>query len=101
MRASPDVGGDLLPNDTDQQEIKSGLKPGQQVVTNALVLDLCCGAGRHSRALLKRCQNILILLWLILRKLLNDLKMLIVPSLILVNCLRHPGRIKKKILSAG
>lgn len=33
------VSGDLLPNDTSQQEIKSGLKPGQQVVSNALVLD--------------------------------------------------------------
>jgi cobalt-zinc-cadmium efflux system membrane fusion protein len=33
------VGGDLLPNDTTLQEVKSGLKPGQQVVTNALVLD--------------------------------------------------------------
>jgi cobalt-zinc-cadmium efflux system membrane fusion protein len=33
------VGGDLLPNDTSLQEIKSGLKPGQQVVTNALILD--------------------------------------------------------------
>ena len=33
------VGGDVLPNDTSLQEIKSGLKPGQQVVTNALVLD--------------------------------------------------------------
>jgi len=33
------VGGDLLPDNTDLQEIKSGLKPGQQVVTNALVLD--------------------------------------------------------------
>jgi membrane fusion protein, heavy metal efflux system len=33
------VGGELLPGDTSQQEIKSGLEPGQQVVTNALVLD--------------------------------------------------------------
>jgi cobalt-zinc-cadmium efflux system membrane fusion protein len=33
------VGGDLLPDDTSLQEIKSGLKPGQKVVTNALVLD--------------------------------------------------------------
>ena len=32
------VGGDLL-SDTSLQEIKSGLQPGQQVVTNALVLD--------------------------------------------------------------
>ena len=33
------VSGDVLPNNTSLQEIKSGLKPGQQVVTNALVLD--------------------------------------------------------------
>ena len=33
------VGGDLLQDNTDLQEIKSGLSPGQQVVTNALVLD--------------------------------------------------------------
>jgi membrane fusion protein, heavy metal efflux system len=33
------VGGDLVANDTNLQEIKSGLQPGQQVVTNALVLD--------------------------------------------------------------
>jgi len=33
------VGGDLLPDNTSLQEIKSGLKPGQQVVSNALVLD--------------------------------------------------------------
>jgi cobalt-zinc-cadmium efflux system membrane fusion protein len=33
------VSGDLLPDNTDLQEIKSGLKPGQQVVSNALVLD--------------------------------------------------------------
>jgi len=33
------VGGDLLPEDVNTQEITSGLKPGQQVVTNALVLD--------------------------------------------------------------
>jgi cobalt-zinc-cadmium efflux system membrane fusion protein len=33
------VGGDLLPNDVNLQEVKSGLEPGQQVVTNALVLD--------------------------------------------------------------
>jgi membrane fusion protein, heavy metal efflux system len=33
------VSGDLLPSDTNLQEIKSGLKPGQQVVSNALVLD--------------------------------------------------------------
>jgi cobalt-zinc-cadmium efflux system membrane fusion protein len=33
------VSGDVLPDNTSLQEIKSGLKPGQQVVTNALVLD--------------------------------------------------------------
>src|SRR5215469_10575567 len=33
------VGGDLLTENKDLQELKSGLKPGQQVVTNALVLD--------------------------------------------------------------
>jgi len=33
------VGGDVLAENTSLQEIKSGLKPGQQVVTNALVLD--------------------------------------------------------------
>jgi membrane fusion protein, heavy metal efflux system len=33
------VGGDLLPDNTSMQEIKSGLKPGEQVVSNALVLD--------------------------------------------------------------
>jgi membrane fusion protein, heavy metal efflux system len=33
------VGGDLLQENTNLQEIKSGLEPGQQVVTNALVLD--------------------------------------------------------------
>jgi cobalt-zinc-cadmium efflux system membrane fusion protein len=33
------VGGDLVQEDTNLQEIKSGLRPGQQVVTNALVLD--------------------------------------------------------------
>jgi cobalt-zinc-cadmium efflux system membrane fusion protein len=33
------VGGDLLPDNVNLQEIKSGLQPGQQVVTNALVLD--------------------------------------------------------------
>jgi cobalt-zinc-cadmium efflux system membrane fusion protein len=37
------VSGDLLPENTNQQEIKSGLKPGQQVVTNALVLDHVIG----------------------------------------------------------
>jgi membrane fusion protein, heavy metal efflux system len=33
------VSGNLLPDNANVQEIKSGLKPGQQVVTNALVLD--------------------------------------------------------------
>jgi cobalt-zinc-cadmium efflux system membrane fusion protein len=33
------VSGDLLPDNTNLQEIHSGLEPGQQVVTNALVLD--------------------------------------------------------------
>jgi cobalt-zinc-cadmium efflux system membrane fusion protein len=33
------VSGDLLPDNTSFQEIKSGLKPGQEVVMNALVLD--------------------------------------------------------------
>jgi len=33
------VSGDLLPSNMSLQEIKSGLEPGQQVVTNALVLD--------------------------------------------------------------
>ena len=33
------VSGDVLPNDTSLQEVKSGLRPGQQVVTNSLVLD--------------------------------------------------------------
>jgi multidrug efflux pump subunit AcrA (membrane-fusion protein) len=33
------VSGDLLPDNTHLQDIKSGLTPGQQVVTNALVLD--------------------------------------------------------------
>lgn len=33
------IGGDLLPDRTDLQEVKTGLEPGQQVVTNALVLD--------------------------------------------------------------
>ena len=37
------VGGDVLPNDTSLQEIKSGLQPGQQVVTNSLVLDHVLG----------------------------------------------------------
>jgi membrane fusion protein, heavy metal efflux system len=33
------VGGDLEQDNTNLQEIKSGIEPGQQVVTNALVLD--------------------------------------------------------------
>jgi cobalt-zinc-cadmium efflux system membrane fusion protein len=33
------VSGDLLPDNVNLQEIKKGLQPGQQVVTNALVLD--------------------------------------------------------------
>jgi len=33
------VSGDVLPDNMSLQEIKSGLQPGQQVVTNALVLD--------------------------------------------------------------
>ena len=33
------VGGDLLSDNVTLQEVKSGLQPGQQVVTNALVLD--------------------------------------------------------------
>jgi len=33
------VSGNLLPDNMNLQEIKSGLQPGQQVVTNALVLD--------------------------------------------------------------
>jgi len=37
------VGGDLLPDNTSLQEIKSGLKPGEKVVTNALVLDHVLG----------------------------------------------------------
>jgi cobalt-zinc-cadmium efflux system membrane fusion protein len=37
------VGGDLLANNVSMQEIKSGLEPGQQVVSNALVLDHVLG----------------------------------------------------------
>lgn len=33
------VSGDPLPDNTNLQEIKRGIKPGEQVVTNALVLD--------------------------------------------------------------
>jgi cobalt-zinc-cadmium efflux system membrane fusion protein len=37
------VSGELLANNTALQEIKSGLQPGQPVVTNALVLDHVLG----------------------------------------------------------
>ena len=37
------VGGDLVQDNTSLQEISSGLEPGQQVVTNALVLDHVLG----------------------------------------------------------
>lgn len=37
------VGGDLLQEDTNLQEIKSGITPGQRLVTNALVLDHVLG----------------------------------------------------------
>jgi cobalt-zinc-cadmium efflux system membrane fusion protein len=33
------IGGDLLPDNVNLQEVKSGLGPGQQVVTSALILD--------------------------------------------------------------
>jgi len=33
------VSGGLLPDNVNLQEVQSGLEPGQQVVTNALVLD--------------------------------------------------------------
>jgi len=33
------VGGDVLNDNVNLQEVKSGIQPGQQVVTNALVLD--------------------------------------------------------------
>jgi hypothetical protein len=33
------VSGEILSDNTSLQEVKSGLKPGQQVVSNALVLD--------------------------------------------------------------
>ncbi len=33
------VSGDLLPDNTSLQEIRSGIRPGQQLVANALVLD--------------------------------------------------------------
>jgi cobalt-zinc-cadmium efflux system membrane fusion protein len=37
------VGGDVLQDNTSLQELKSGLKPGDQVVMNALVLDHVLG----------------------------------------------------------
>jgi membrane fusion protein, heavy metal efflux system len=37
------VGGDLVKDNVSLQEVKSGLAPGQQVVTNALVLDHVLG----------------------------------------------------------
>jgi cobalt-zinc-cadmium efflux system membrane fusion protein len=37
------VSGDVLQENTALQEIRSGLEPGQQVVTNALVLDHVLG----------------------------------------------------------
>jgi len=37
------VSGDLLPDNTNLQEVKSGIKPGDQVVTNALVMDHVLG----------------------------------------------------------
>jgi hypothetical protein len=37
------VGGDLLQDNTNLQEIKSGLRPGDRMVTNALVLDHVLG----------------------------------------------------------
>jgi cobalt-zinc-cadmium efflux system membrane fusion protein len=37
------VSGDVLNDNTSLQEIKSGLKPGDQVITNALVLDHVLG----------------------------------------------------------
>lgn len=37
------VGGDLLTENTNLQEVKSGLEPGDHVVTNALVLDHVLG----------------------------------------------------------
>jgi cobalt-zinc-cadmium efflux system membrane fusion protein len=37
------VGGDLQGDNTNLQEIKSGIAPGQQVVTNALVMDHVLG----------------------------------------------------------
>ena len=37
------VGGDTVPGNVNMQEVKSGLEPGQQVVSNALVLDHVIG----------------------------------------------------------
>jgi len=37
------VGGDVLNDNTSLQEVKTGLRPGDQVVTNALVLDHVLG----------------------------------------------------------
>lgn len=37
------VSGDLSAENTDMQEVRSGIRPGQQVVTNALVLDHVLG----------------------------------------------------------
>lgn len=37
------IGGELLSDNTGLQEVKSGLKPGDKVVTNALVLDHVLG----------------------------------------------------------
>jgi cobalt-zinc-cadmium efflux system membrane fusion protein len=37
------LGGDLVQENTNLQEIRSGIEPGQQVVTNALVLDHVLG----------------------------------------------------------
>jgi cobalt-zinc-cadmium efflux system membrane fusion protein len=37
------VGGDLLNDNTNLQEVKTGLTPGQQVVSNALVMDHVLG----------------------------------------------------------
>jgi len=37
------VSGDFLQDNLNLQEVKSGLQPGQQVVSNALVLDHALG----------------------------------------------------------
>ena len=39
FRRAEVVGGDFVAGNTSLQEVKSGLQPGQQVVSNALVLD--------------------------------------------------------------